>query len=131
EGRRSPYTRAVARYVLGCDIGGTFTDIVVRGGGTVCTLKVSSTPEDYSRAILAAVRELRESHGIEPREIDAVVHATTVATNTILERKGAKTALITTDGVRAVLEMARLRIPGVGAHQCDRPEQLMQRRPTC
>ena len=79
----------MTRYVLGCDIGGTFTDIVLRGAGTVRTLKVSSTPDDYSRAILTAVREIRDTFGIAPGEIDAVVHATTVATNTILEHKGA------------------------------------------
>ena len=48
----------MTRYVLGCDIGGTFTDLVLRGAGTVRTLKVSSTPDDYSRAILTAVREI-------------------------------------------------------------------------
>ena len=116
------------RYVLGCDIGGTFTDIVLRGNGTVRTLKVSSTPDDYSRAILGAVREIRESFGIEPGSIDAVVHATTVATNTILEHKGAKTALLTTEGFRDVLEMRRLRIPVMYDLQYDKPPPLVPRR---
>jgi N-methylhydantoinase A len=118
----------VTRYVLGCDIGGTFTDIVLRGAGTVRTLKVSSTPDDYSRAILAAVREIRDAFGIEPGAIDAVVHATTVATNTILEHKGAKTALITTEGFRDVLEMRRLRIPVMYDLQYDKPPPLVPRR---
>jgi N-methylhydantoinase A len=118
----------VTRYVLGCDIGGTFTDIVLRGAGGVRTLKVSSTPDDYSRAILDAVREIRESLGIDPRSIDAVVHATTVATNTILEHKGAKTALITTEGFRDVLEMRRLRIPVMYDLQYDKPPPLVPRR---
>ncbi|HUG77517.1 MAG TPA: hydantoinase/oxoprolinase family protein [Burkholderiales bacterium] len=116
------------RYVLACDIGGTFTDIVVRGNGAVRTLKVSSTPDDYSSAILGAVRELRESFGIEPRSIEAVVHATTVATNTILEHKGAKTALVTTEGFRDVLEMRRLRIPVMYDLQYDKPPPLVPRR---
>jgi len=116
------------RYVLACDIGGTFTDIVLRGNGAVRTLKVSSTPDDYSRAILGAVRELRESFGIEPRSIEAVVHATTVATNTILEHKGAKTALVTTEGFRDVLEMRRLRIPVMYDLQYDKPPPLVPRR---
>ena len=116
------------RYVLGCDIGGTFTDIVLRGNGTVRTLKVSSTPDDYSRAILGAVREIKESFGIEPASIDAVVHATTVATNTILEHKGAKTALLTTEGFRDVLEMRRLRIPVMYDLQYDKPPPLVPRR---
>ena len=121
-------TRAVARYVLGCDIGGTFTDIVLRGAGTVRTLKVSSTPDDYSRAILDAVREIEDVFGIPAREIEAVVHATTVATNTILEHKGAKTALITTEGFRDVLEMRRLRIPVMYDLQYDKPAPLVPRR---
>jgi len=116
------------RYVLGCDIGGTFTDIVLRGNGKVRTLKVSSTPDDYSRAILAAVGEIRDSFGVDPRSIDAVVHATTVATNTILEHKGAKTALITTEGFRDVLEMRRLRIPVMYDLQYDKPPPLVPRR---
>ncbi|HYR35483.1 MAG TPA: hydantoinase/oxoprolinase family protein, partial [Burkholderiales bacterium] len=118
----------MARYVLGCDIGGTFTDIVLRGAGTVRTLKVSSTPDDYSRAILGAVREIRDAFGIPASEIDAVVHATTVATNTILEHKGAKTALITTEGFRDVLEMRRLRIPVMYDLQYDKPPPLVPRR---
>ena len=118
----------MARYVLGCDIGGTFTDIVLRGAGTVRTLKVSSTPDDYSRAILGAVREIEDSFGIPAREIDAVVHATTVATNTILEHKGAKTALLTTEGFRDVLEMRRLRIPVMYDLQYDKPAPLVPRR---
>ena len=116
------------RYVLGCDIGGTFTDIVLRGNGTVRTLKVSSTPDDYSRAILGAVREIRDVFGVDPRSIDAVVHATTVATNTILEHKGAKTALVTTEGFRDVLEMRRLRIPVMYDLQYDKPPPLVPRR---
>ena len=118
----------MTRYVLGCDIGGTFTDIVLRGAGTVRTLKVSSTPDDYSRAILTAVREIRDTFGIAPGEIDAVVHATTVATNTILEHKGAKIALITTEGFRDVLEMRRLRIPVMYDLQYDKPAPLVPRR---
>jgi N-methylhydantoinase A len=118
----------VTRYALGCDIGGTFTDIVLRGAGTVRTLKVSSTPDDYSRAILTAIREIRDVFGIAPGEIDAVVHATTVATNTILEHKGAKTALITTEGFRDVLEMRRLRIPVMYDLQYDKPAPLVPRR---
>jgi len=116
------------RFVLACDIGGTFTDIVLRGDGSVRTLKVSSTPDDYSRAILTAVAEIRDSLGIAPSQIHAVVHATTVATNTILEHKGAKTALVTTEGFRDVLEMRRLRIPVMYDLQYDKPPPLVPRR---
>ncbi len=116
------------RYVLACDIGGTFTDVVLSGNGTIRTLKVSSTPDDYSRAILTAVAEIRDTFGVDPRNIDAVVHATTVATNTILEHKGAKTALVTTEGFRDVLEMRRLRIPVMYDLQYDKPPPLVPRR---
>ena len=116
------------RYVLGCDIGGTFTDVVLRGGGTVRTLKVPSTPDDYSRAILTAVRDIKDRFGVDAHEIQAVVHATTVATNTILEHKGAKTALLTTEGFRDVLEMRRLRIPVMYDLQYDKPPPLVPRR---
>ena len=118
----------MASFVLGCDIGGTFTDIVLHGDGSVRTLKVSSTPDDYSRAILVALTEIRETFGVNPRDIEAVVHATTVATNTILEHKGAKTALITTEGFRDVLEMRRLRIPVMYDLQYDKPAPLVPRR---
>lgn len=116
------------RYTLACDIGGTFTDIVLRGNGTVRTLKLSSTPDDYSRAILTAVAELRDRFDIDPGRIQAVVHATTVATNTILEHKGARTALITTEGFRDVLEMRRLRIPAMYDLQYEKPAPLVPRR---
>ena len=121
-------TPGLARYVLGCDVGGTFTDIVVTGAGRVHTLKVSSTPDDYSRAILQGVRQVQEEFGIDPGAIAAVVHATTVATNTILEHKGAKTALVTTEGFRDVLEMRRLRIPVMYDLQYDKPPPLVARR---
>ena len=62
----------MTRYVLGCDIGGTFTDIVLRGDGAVRTLKLPSTPDDYSRAILSAVREIKDRFGIDAQSIDAV-----------------------------------------------------------
>jgi N-methylhydantoinase A len=74
------------------------------------------------------VREIRDAFGIAPSAIDAVVHATTVATNTILEHKGAKTALITTEGFRDVLEMRRLRIPVMYDLQYDKPAPLVPRR---
>ena len=123
----NPHERQ-ARYVLGCDVGGTFTDVVVTGSGRVLTLKVSSTPDDYSRAILTAIGQLRDEFGIDPATIDAVVHATTVATNTILEQRGARTALVTTEGFRDVLEMRRLRIPVMYDLQYDKPLPLVPRR---
>ena len=95
---------------VGIDIGGTFTDLVfLRPDGLLDRRKVPSTPEDYARAILAALDIYREEPGAGP--ISEIAHATTVATNAVLERKGARVALITTDGFRDVLELRRIRIP--------------------
>ena len=117
------------RYRIGVDIGGTFTDIVLLGmDGSIRTRKVSSTPEDYGRGIIAGITEILDEGGIAPENIDGVVHATTVATNTILEFKGARTALITTSGFRDVLEMRRLRIPELYNLQYEKPPPLVPRR---
>ena len=117
------------RYRIGVDIGGTFTDIVVLGmDGSVRTRKVSSTPEDYGLGIVAGITEILDDTGIAAHDIDGVVHATTVATNTILELKGARTALITTRGFRDVLEMRRLRIPELYNLQYEKPPPLVPRR---
>jgi N-methylhydantoinase A len=98
------------KYRVGADIGGTFTDVVLMGDdGSVRTAKLSSTPADYSLGIMEGVQRLVADAGISFSDIDKVVHGTTVATNTILEEKGAKTALITTEGFRDVLELARTR----------------------
>jgi N-methylhydantoinase A len=87
---------------IGVDTGGTFTDIIALGGdGGLRMVKVPSTPDDPSRAIAEGILRLQPAGGFE------VVHGTTVATNALLERRGAKTALITTQGCRDVLEIAR------------------------
>ena len=97
---------------IGIDIGGTFTDIAVLGSdGSLAVRKVLSTPEDYARGIIQGLRGLIEDRRISEVSIERIAHATTVATNAILEGKGARTALITTKGFRDVLEMRRIRIP--------------------
>jgi N-methylhydantoinase A len=97
---------------VGIDIGGTFTDIVATGpDGGMHVRKVSSTPADYSLGICDGLAALLREEGIAPGEIDIVVHATTVATNAVLEGKGALTGLITTKGFRDVLEFRRVRVP--------------------
>jgi N-methylhydantoinase A len=117
------------RYRFGIDIGGTFTDIVLLGDdGSVRTRKISSTPDDYGQGIVAGITALMEEFAVDPTSVDGVVHATTVATNTILEHKGARTALITTEGFRDVLEMRRLRIPVLYDLQYDKPAPLVPRR---
>ncbi len=94
---------------LGVDIGGTFTDLALvdEDSGRQTTFKVSSTPSDYSTAVVDAIKALSTDHGIAPSSLTFLSHATTVVTNAILESKGARAALITTDGFRDVLEIRR------------------------
>lgn len=116
-------------YRIGIDIGGTFTDIaLVDDSGTVEIRKVASTPDDYSRGIANGLGALIDDLGIDPQAISGIVHATTVATNTILEFKGALTGLVTTAGFRDVLELRRLRIPVLYDLQYDKPPPLVPRR---
>ena len=119
---------------LGIDIGGTFTDLVfARGDGGLDRLKVPSTPDDYSRAIaegIAAHLAGPAGAGPEetpPRTVTEIVHATTVATNAILERRGARTALVTTEGFRDVLELRRIRIPFSYDLGWEKPAPLVER----
>ena len=113
----------------GIDIGGTFTDVVVATeDGRLAVRKCLSTPDDYGRAgiesLVAALAEL----GIEAGTPAEVVHATTVATNAILEHRGADCALITTEGFRDVLEIGRLRVPQLYNLFHDKRRMLLPRR---
>ena len=97
---------------VGVDIGGTFTDIVFLGDdGRVLARKVASTPDDYSRAVLDGIADGLEDLGVAPGSVSEVSHGFTVATNAIIEQKGAHTALITTEGFRDILEFRRNRTP--------------------
>ncbi len=121
--------RSEVRFKVGADIGGTFTDVVMVGSdGSVATRKLPSTPESYGRAIVAAIRELVAERGTTPAALSDVVHASTIATNAILELKGARTGLLTTKGFRDVLEMRRLRIPVLYDLQYQKPPPLVPRR---
>src|SRR5690349_9059990 len=116
-------------YRAGVDIGGTFTDVVLIGSdGSVHTRKLSSTPEDYGRAIVSGLQLLLEDLQATPGQIQDLIHATTVATNTVLEGKGAKTALVTTEGFRDVVELGRLRVPTLYDLNYSKPVPLVPRR---
>ena len=116
-------------FKLGVDIGGTFTDIVLLGAdGALFGKKILSTPEDYSLAIEEGVLELLSRAGVSPAEIAAIAHGTTIATNAIIERRGATVALITTRGFRDVLELARFRTPKLYDMNFRRPDPLVERR---
>jgi N-methylhydantoinase A len=90
---------------FGVDTGGTFTDCVVLERGKVKILKVFSTPEDASRAILEGVRRLAEP--LQPAGPHEIIHGTTVGTNSLLERRGARVALVTTEGFEDLIEIGR------------------------
>lgn len=113
---------------IGIDVGGTFTDLVVADSHTgIHTLKVLSTPDDYSRGILDGVRQMVDAKALRPADIDRLVHAFTVATNALLTRTGARVGLITTLGFRDVLEIGRLRMPQLYNMNWDKPVPLVRR----
>ncbi|NBB47862.1 hydantoinase/oxoprolinase family protein [Rhizobium sp. CRIBSB] len=116
-------------YRVAADIGGTFTDIAcLSPSGELVTRKVPSTPDDYARAIITGIDELGDGHGIPGAAFAEVLHASTVATNAILEGKGARTALITTRGFRDVLELRRIRVPRLYEPLYEKPAPLVPRR---
>jgi N-methylhydantoinase A len=111
------------------DIGGTFTDIVLmRPDGVLSESKVSTTPDDPSRAVVDGLLTLLRELRIVPGDVVEVLHGTTVGSNTILQRRGAKTGLITTRGFRDVLEIGRIRMPEMFDLTWSKPAPLVPRR---
>ena len=114
---------------IAADIGGTFTDVAFIGeDGVVTTRKVPSTPDDYARAVVEGITALIAEWELGPEDVGEVLHGCTVATNAILEGKGAKTALITTKGFRDVLELRRIRMPRLYEPLYVKPKPLVPRR---
>ena len=91
---------------LAIDIGGTFTDVVLEHGGGLDSLKLLTTPDAPESAVLEGVGEILQRSGVEAAGVSLVIHGTTLATNALIERKGAKTALVTTEGFRDSIEIA-------------------------
>lgn len=116
-------------YRIGIDVGGTFTDVTLLNAetGQYYTYKLSSTLHDQSLAIANGTKETLELYGVPVSEIEYFGHGTTVATNMIIERKGAKTALITTKGFRDLLEIGRQTRPSLYNIMEDKPELLIRR----
>jgi N-methylhydantoinase A len=111
------------------DIGGTFTDIVVMSGdGTLHESKVSTTPDDPSHAVVVGLSALLAELGLAPASVVEVLHGTTVGSNTLVQRSGARTGLITTRGFRDVLEIGRIRMPEMFDLTWDKPKPLVPRR---
>src|SRR4051812_37973472 len=90
---------------LAVDIGGTFTDLALEHAGERTTIKVLTTSGAPEQGVMAGVRSILRSSGVAAAEIGLIIHGTTLATNSIIERKGARTALLTTQGFRDVIAM--------------------------
>lgn len=114
--------------LIGVDVGGTFTDIVLSDSDTAefAVHKVPSTPADPSLAVLQGVREICEQAGVAPARVDHVYHGTTVATNAVLEFKGARAGMVTTAGFRDIIHIGRHQRP---QHYSIRQEIPWQARP--
>ncbi len=118
----------MASYRVGVDVGGTFTDIVLLGAdGTIHTKKISSSVENYAGAIVDGLVEVFRETGLAGAAIEEIRHGTTVASNAILEHKGARTGLITTKGFRDVLEIRTLRMPRMYDIGWTKPPPLVER----
>ena len=99
----APMTHAPVR--VGVDIGGTFTDVALEHPGGLATCKVLTDHGEPERAILEGLAEAMRRAGVEPGAVGQVIHGTTLVTNALIERRGARTAFVTTEGFRDVIEM--------------------------
>ncbi|MEM8952451.1 MAG: hydantoinase/oxoprolinase family protein [Pseudomonadota bacterium] len=108
---------------IGVDVGGTFTDLVFSDAesGQIAVHKVPTTPDQPAKGVMAGIAALCEGHAIDPTSIDHVFHGTTIATNAMLEHKGAKTGMITNDGFRDIIH--------IGRHQRIEHYSIMQKLP--
>ena len=116
-------------WIIGVDVGGTFTDFYAFDdqSGASCVHKIPSTPANPAQAIVNGLRTLCAAHAIAPRTIKRLSHGTTVATNALLQRRGATVALITTQGFRDLLEIGRQIRPHMFSLQEDYPTPLVPR----
>lgn len=114
---------------IGADVGGTFTDVILLSAtGELWRHKLPSTPPHFEEAVLQGIDQVLRAAGINGAPVTAVAHGTTVATNAVLEQRGARTALITTGGFRDVLELRRIRAPQLYDLFFDKPAPLVERR---
>ena len=113
---------------IGIDVGGTFTDVALEAGGRRFTSKVLTTTDDPAVACMQALEEGLVRSGIGPCDVDVIIHGTTLATNAILERKGARTSLVTTEGFRDTIEMGTEGRPEQYEINIVKPRPLVPRR---
>lgn len=116
-------------YRLGVDVGGTFTDLLLHDSsdGRTWLAKTPSTPHDQSEGVIEGLRQVAETAGISPADLEAFLHGTTVATNAVLERKGARVGLLVSEGFRTMLHLAEAWTPGplFGFMVYEKPEPLV------
>ena len=110
---------------LGVDVGGTFTDLIYVDdeAGKVLVHKLPTSPDDPSVATVQGIQELTARAGISPADLDQVFHGTTIATNIVIEHNGAKVGMITTEGYRDILHIARHKKPFNFSNYQDLPWQ--------
>lgn len=117
---------------IGIDVGGTFTDVVCvdDATGTITVRKTYTTPRDPSQGVLNGIGKILKAVGARREDVTTLVHGTTIGTNALIEKKGARTALITTRGFRDVLEIGRIQRPAEGIYDfnVDNPPPLVPRR---
>ncbi len=115
--------------VIGVDVGGTFTDVILIDSktGNQYVHKVPSIPHNQDRSVLTGIKEILSMNSLSPSDIGLIVHGTTVATNAMLERKGAKVVLLTTKGLEDILEIGRQQRDDIYALSPSRPEPLVAR----
>jgi len=116
--------------IIGVDVGGTFTDIILTGSDTSLQYvhKVPSIPGNQEIAAIKGINEILEQSDIKHDDISLVIHGTTVATNAMLERKGANVVLLTTRGLEDILEIGRQQRDDIYALSASRPVPLVNER---
>ena len=117
------------KWFVGVDVGGTFTDFFATESqsGKIEYFKSPSTPENPGQAVVDGLKEMCEALAINPAEIERLCHGTTVATNSLIQKRGGKVALITTEGFRDLLEIGRQTRPHMYSLQEDQPDPLVPR----
>jgi len=114
--------------ICGVDVGGTFTDVVLFGHGRLAVLKVPTSYPDPSTGVLDGVRRILDRERVAPRDVSRVIHGSTVGINAVIQRRGARVALVTTEGFRDVLHIGRQTRPSLYDLTLDRLPPLVPRR---
>jgi N-methylhydantoinase A len=121
---------AQSNYRLGIDIGGTFTDFCLmdEATGALISVKVPSTPSHPTKSVVQGIRVFQDRYRVAPEAIRYFAHGTTIAVNTVIERKGARTGLLITKGFKDILNLGRSRLPDIFDYATEKPEPLVARR---